>query len=440
MLDAIGISSVDELFQQIPADLHLGRELNLPEPQSELSLQQEMEVLLGNSGHPNPICFLGGGVYDHFIPAVVDEITSRGEFYTAYTPYQAEASQGTLQAFFEYQSLICRLTGMEVSNASLYEGATAVSEAVFMAMRVNGRHGNVVVAGSLHPEYLQVLQTYLHRLETEVIVIAPRDGVISAIDVAAAVNSQTCAVVMQQPNYFGCLEEIEQITQIAHQNGSLSILSFDAISPGMLKRPADYGVDIAVAEGQPLGTPLQYGGPLLGIFTCRKEFVRKMPGRLVGTTQDRNGKPCFVLNLQAREQHIRRDKATSNICTNQGLIALRTTVFLSVIGKYGLEKMAALSHQKARYAASRLTEIPGVELCFSRPFFREFAIRTPKPASELISRLAAHGINAGPALSGPGSAQIPGAENSFLLAFTEKRSVAEIDRLVQTISELLQSI
>ena len=397
-----------------------------------------MEALLQPGGEP-PACFLGGGVYDHFIPAVVDELTSRGEFYTAYTPYQAEASQGTLQAFYEYQTLICQLTGMDVSNASLYEGGTAVSEAVFMAMRVTGRHAKVVVAGSVHPEYRCVLETYLSQLETSVVTVPAENGVVNTDAITREIDETTCAVVIQQPNFFGCLEDVEEITKAAHLKGALAILSFDAFSPGLLKKPADYGVDIAVAEGQPLGTPLQFGGPLLGIFTCRKEYVRKMPGRLIGRTTDRNGKDCFVLNLQAREQHIRRDKATSNICTNQGLIALRTTVFLSVIGKQGLIQAAKLCHEKAAYAASVLTSIDGVELCFNRPFFREFAIRLPVKAEPVISTLASCGFNIGPELS---QFELPGfeaPENCLLIALTEKRTRKQIDDLKVALQQAITS-
>lgn len=448
MLDAIGVADIDELFRQIPAEVQLQRELQLAPPCSELTLQQEMELTLGLPPGPAPTCFLGGGVYDHFIPAVVDELTGRGEFYTAYTPYQPEASQGTLQAFYEFQSLICQLTGMEVSNASLYEGGTAVSEAVFMAMRVNDRHGKVVILGSVHPEYQQVVRTYLAELRTEVVVVPAKNGVVSPADVAAAVDADTCAVVMQQPNFFGCLEEIQAITDIAHKAGALAVLSFDAISPGILKKPGEYGVDIAVAEGQPLGTPLQFGGPLLGVFTCRNEFVRKMPGRLIGRTKDKNGKDCFVLNLQAREQHIRRDKATSNICTNQGLIALRATVFLAVVGKLGLQQMAGLCHEKARYAAEQLTMIPGVSLRFAQPFFREFVLRTPKPASEVLSQLAAAGVNAGPSLgrvfggtvsSSADSFGISDQDHCFLVACTEKRTRQEIDSFAAALRLILQS-
>lgn len=439
MLDAIGITDVDDLFQQIPEHLRLTRELRLPEPVSEMVLQQEMERRLGAAASSTNVCFLGGGVYDHFIPAVVDELASRGEFYTAYTPYQAEASQGTLQAFYEYQSLITQLTGMDVSNASLYEGGTAVSEAVFMAMRINNRHRRVLIAGSLHPEYRQVLETYFHRLGTDIVVAPADDGAVSPESVRCLLDSDTTAVVMQQPNFFGCLEDVQTITKLAHDVGALSILAFDSVSPGLLKRPADYGVDIAVAEGQPLGTPLQYGGPLLGMFTCRGEYVRKMPGRLIGKTRDRNGRECYALNLQAREQHIRRDKATSNICTNQGLLALRTTIFLSTIGPAGLRQMATLSHQKARYAAHVLTQIPGVRLRFERSFFREFTLETPRPATEVLRMLSEHGFNAGPEISRFSGIPFDRQENCFLVALTEKRTRSEIDDLAAALKGILSS-
>ncbi len=439
MFEAIGIQSIDELFAQIPKELQLTRELTLPQPVSELTLQQEMEQRLGQGGTSLKTCFLGGGVYDHFIPAVVDEMTARGEFYTAYTPYQAEASQGTLQAFYEYQTLITQLTGMDVSNASLYEGGTAVSEAVFMAMRINGRHQKVVFAATLHPEYRRVLVTYFARLGTELVELPHTNGVIDPAKCRAVIDSETTAIVIQQPNFFGCLEDVAALTEIAHEAGALSILAFDAVSPGLLKKPADYNVDIAVAEGQPLGTPLQYGGPLLGIFTCRTEYMRKMPGRLIGKTTDRKGKDCFALNLQAREQHIRRDKATSNICTNQGLLALRTTVFLATVGPLGLKQMATLSHQKARYAADLLTKIPGVSLKFNQPFFREFVLQTPLPSADVLPALAVRGINVGPDLARFEISNVKDWQNCFLVALTEKRTRSEIEHLAKALTEVLKS-
>ncbi len=290
MLQTIGAASVDELFEQIPPAIRLNRPLNLAPAAGEMELERELRGLASrNSGCGSRACFLGGGVYDHFIPAAVDEIAGRGEFYTAYTPYQAEASQGSLQAFFEYQSLICRLTGMDVCNASLYEGGTAVSEAAFMAMRVTDRHEKIVVLGSVHPEYRQVLRTYLSNLKCELVVVPTPAGTADLAKVKAAVDDRTACLVFQHPNFFGCLEEPEELTRVAREVGALSVVSFDPISLGLLRRPGDYGADVAVAEGQPLGIPMQYGGPFLGVFTCRNEYLRKMPGRLVGRTTDRSG-------------------------------------------------------------------------------------------------------------------------------------------------------
>ena len=376
MLRTIGAESIDELFQQVPADCRLARPLDLPPALTEMELERTVRTLAGkNVAGGERVCLMGGGVYDHFIPAAVDEVVSRGEFYTAYTPYQAEASQGSLQAFFEYQSLVCRLTGMDVSNASLYEAGTAVSEAAFMAMRVTGRHEKVVVLGSVHPEYRQVLETYLSNLKCELVVVGTHNGTVDPADLKKLVDDRTACLIFQHPNFFGCLEEPEELCRQARSVGALSVVAFDPISLGILRRPGDYGVDVAVAEGQSLGIPMQYGGPFLGIFTCRNEFVRKMPGRLVGRTTDRQGRPCYVLTLQAREQHIRREKATSNICTNQGLLALRATAYLSLVGPQGLKEASELCCRKAHYAAERLTRIPGVQLAFDRPFFKEFTLR-----------------------------------------------------------------
>jgi glycine dehydrogenase subunit 1 len=380
---------------------------------------------------------LGGGVYDHFVPAVVDEIVSRGEFYTAYTPYQAEASQGSLQAFFEYQSLICQLTGMDVSNASLYEGGTAVSEAAFMAMRVTGRHDKIVVLGSVHPEYRQILETYLRHLNCEVTVVATPDGTADPSDVAAALDDKTACLVVQHPNFFGCLENARELTELAHKRGALSIVSFDPVSLGLLARPGDYGADIAVAEGQSLGIPMQYGGPFLGIMACRQDFVRKMPGRLVGKTVDRNGKTCYVLNLQAREQHIRREKATSNICTNQGLLALRATVYLSVLGPTGLKEVATLCCQKAHYAAKQLVDVVGLKLMFDRPFFKEFVLRVDGGIEMLQQQARNGGYEIGPALRllpMNGALEKDKSTQGILVAVTEKRTRADIDGLVYALT------
>ncbi len=431
MLETIGARSVDELFEQIPGPLQLGRPLDLPAPLCELELEAEIRKLAGrNANTADRVCMLGGGAYDHFIPSAIDEIASRGEFYTAYTPYQAEASQGTLQAFFEYQSLICRLTGMDVSNASLYEGATAVSEAAFMAMRVTNRYDRVVMLGTVHPEYRQVLETYCSNLPTEIVTVPTPNGTADVNAVREAMSESTACLVIQHPNFFGCLEDAKTLTDIAHEFGALAVVSFDPISLGVLGKPGDYGADIAVAEGQSLGVPLQYGGPYLGILACRQKYLRKMPGRLIGTTIDRDGKPSYVLNLQAREQHIRRDKATSNICTNQGLLALRATVYLSLLGPQGLREVAELSCQKAHYAAEQISQIDGLELMFSGPFFKEFAIRCEGDPERYLEKARAAGIDIGPSLKQFSTLD---SGDGFLVAVTEKHTKDDIDRLVSVL-------
>jgi len=434
MLRAIGVPSMSTLLQQVPDELQLKRPLDLPRPLQELELEQHVKRLAGRN-RADRVCFLGGGAYDHYVPAVVDEVTGRGEFYTAYTPYQPEASQGSLQAFFEFQSLICALTGMDVSNASLYEGGTAVSEAVFMTMRVTGRHGKVAISEAIHPEYRQIIETYLRDHGTEIVSLPIQDGKTDVSAAAGLVDDQCSCVVFQHPNVFGCLEDTSELSELAHKHGSMSVVSFDPISLGLLQRPADYGADIAVAEGQSLGIPLQYGGPYLGILACRQEFVRKMPGRLITQTTDRDGRVCYALGLQTREQHIRRDKATSNICTNQGLLALRATVYLSLLGPQGIREAAELSLRKAHYAAQQLCQIPGIELMFSTPFFKEFTLKvTGRSVSSVIEAAAQTGFDIGPELSR--FPKIPSvAQDGILLAVTESRTRDEIDGLVAALTE-----
>src|SRR6266849_4861948 len=378
MLKQIGVSSVQDLFGSIPEFLQLKRPLNVPPALSEIELTQHLQQLAArNQSADEAVCFLGGGSYDHFIPAVVDSVAGRSEYYTAYTPYQAEASQGSLQAFFEYQTLICQLTGMEVSNASLYDGGSALAEAVLMALSITGRTGSVVVAESVHPEYRQTLATYMANLEARPVTLPTPKGFLDPDDLKRVLDDQTPCVVVQHPNFFGCLEEVEAVAEAAHARGAMFIVSFDTISLGLLKRAGQYGADIAVAEGQGLGNPMAFGGPYLGILASRQEYVRKMPGRLVGQTVDRQDRRCWVLTLQTREQHIRREKATSNICTNQGLLALRATVYLAALGPQGLRETAELCTRKAHYAAEQLTKLPGVRLRFDRPFFKEFALTVP---------------------------------------------------------------
>ncbi len=434
MLQTIGVASVDELFDQVPSELRLDRPLQLPPPMSEIELESHLRELASqNVGASGRISFLGGGIYDHFVPAAVDAIAGRSEFYTAYTPYQAEASQGSLQTFFEYQTLICQLTGMDVSNASLYEGASSVVEAVLMAMRVTKRRGKVVVLGSVHPEYRDTLTTYVRHLGCEIVTVPTPNGSADLNDVTRLIDEHTAAVIVQHPNFFGCLESPREIFAIAKQRGALAISVFDPISLGVLRNPAADGADIAVAEGQSLGIPLQYGGPYLGILACRQEFVRQMPGRLVGETVDRHGKRCFVLTLQsAREQHIRRERATSNICTNQGLLAIRATVYLSLLGPRGLREVAELSCQKAHYAAQQLKAIAGLVLAFDRPFFKEFVLRCDDNSAEIARQARAAGFDIGPALSRfPTLVAEHGtsANNWLSVAVTESRTKSQIDEL-----------
>ena len=426
MLDRIGAASVEELFSPIPSEVRFRRDLDIPAGLSEIELQSHLEALANkNQSASDAVCFLGGGAYDHFVPSVVDAIASRSEFYTAYTPYQAEASQGTLQAVYEYQTLMAQLTGMDVANASLYEGGSAVAEAVLMAMGITGRTGEVLVAESVHPEYRLTLETYVANLNCTVRTLPTPEGTLDPADVAAAVTDSTVAVIAQSPNFFGHLEEMADIGAAARKVGALFIDVFDAVSLGVLKTPGDFGADIAVGEGQGLGIPLGYGGPYLGILTCRQEYVRKIPGRLVGQTLDRNGKRCWVLTLQTREQHIRREKATSNICTNQGLFALRAAVHLTALGPAGLRETAESCARKAHYAAEQLTKIPGVELRFAAPFFKEFALKVPANVDALMVQLREQGYHAGLPLG----RWYPQFADSFTVAVTEKRTRHEIEGL-----------
>ncbi|MGE0533487.1 MAG: aminomethyl-transferring glycine dehydrogenase subunit GcvPA [Pirellulales bacterium] len=435
MLSAIGAGSLDELFAQVPAELRLQRPLDLPPALTELELTQHLgELAARTASTADKVCFLGAGSYDHFIPAVVDAIASRGEFYTSYTPYQPEASQGNLQAFFEYQTLITQLTGLDVSNASLYDGASAAAEAMLMTLAATRRHGRLVVARSVHPEYRQVLDTYLEHLGIELVTVGASDGALSPDDLAAALNDQTAGVLVQQPNFFGCLEEMAELAEVTHRAGALFVAAVDPVSLGILKRPGDYGADIVVAEGQALGSPMSFGGPYLGIMACREEFVRRMPGRITGQTVDRQGRRCWVLTLQTREQHIRREKATSNICTNQGLFALRACVYLSVLGPHGLREVAELSLRKSHYAAERLAAIDGLSLEFSRPFFKEFAVRAPQG---LVEPLLEHAYRDDGLLAGvPLGRWYPELADCFLVTVTEKRVRSEIDRLAASLSEV----
>lgn len=434
MLDTIGAASIEELLEQVPADYRLGRPLDLPPAMSEMELDRHTRQLSAKNAHTGShVSFLGGGAYDHFIPAVVDEIASRGEFYTSYTPYQAEVSQGNLQAMFEYQTLISRLTGLEISNNSLYDGATAAAEAVLMALAAGRGRTKVVLPASLHPEYRQTIVTYLEQLSAEVVTVPTPGGVVDADELRSVLDDQTACVLLQHPNFFGCLEEADEITRLTHEAGALMIAVFDPISLGLLKRPGDWheaegGADIAVCEGQALGSPLQYGGPYLGVMACRKSLVRRMPGRIVGQTTDRHGKRCFVLTLQTREQHIRRDKATSNVCSNQGLFALRATIYLSLLGPEGLRETANLCLQKSRYLADELVKTGRFELAFTSPTFKEFVLRDKQNnVADFINDGLDHGFLAGVPLG----QWYPELSDCLLIAVTEKRTKEELDRFVE---------
>ncbi len=433
MLRAIGVESFEELLETVPDAVRFRDDLNLPDPASELEAFQLLRRLSQKNKSVNDYaCFLGGGAYDHFIPAVVDHILLRPEFYTAYTPYQPEVSQGTLQAIFEYQSLICNLTEMDVTNASMYDGASALAEAALMAQHIKNRP-EVVISRGVNPFYRQVIRTYLHG---QAIAIREVDletaGGTDLEKLKQAVSETTAAVIVQHPNFLGILEEMEQIEALAHAKGALFVTSTDPISLGLLKPPGSYNADIATGDGQVLGNPLAFGGPYLGLFSVKKEFVRKMPGRLIGKTVDLEGKPGYVMTLQTREQHIRREKATSNICSNHSLNALAATVYLSLLGKQGIQEVARQCVQKSHYLAEEITKIPGFQLRFDRPFFKEFVLHTPVPPAEVISTLTDRGILPGIDLS-------PfdyGLESDLLVAVTEKRSKEEMDGFVEGLKKL----
>ncbi len=431
MLKAIGVSSFEELISDIPPEIRLKEDLKLPEPLSEYEVLKELrEISEKNLDLNHAISFLGGGAYDHFIPSAVFTIISRSEFYTAYTPYQAEVSQGTLQAIYEYQTMICRLTGMDVANASMYDGGSALAEAVLLALGHTGRN-EVIIAGPINPNYLSVVRTYTHPKKADIKLTRFDSGICDIDDLKSKVTDKTACVVVQQPNFFGNIEDVFEIEKLAHNVGALLIVAVDPISLGILIPPGEYGADVVVGEGQPLGIPLSFGGPYLGIFAVKEFLIRKIPGRLSGITIDRDGERGFVLTLQTREQHIRREKATSNICTNQGLMMLAATVYMALMGKHGLREVAKLCLQKSHYLAEQISKINGFKLKYNQPFFKEFVVQTPIPVSEIKRKLQQKKILPGIDLS-----KFDGYGDGLLIAVTEKRTKKEMDLFIEELKNL----
>ena len=434
MLRTIGVGSLEDLFQDVPTE-HRFPKLDLPAALTEMEVQAEMRNLASaNETVRDLVCFLGAGAYNHYIPAAVDSILRRGEFYTAYTPYQPEISQGTLQAIFDYQSLIAALTGMEVCNASHYDGATAVAEAVSMAYaHFRGKRSKVVLSPALHPQYRETVRAYNQGSD---ITLAgdhadadPKAGPQSLLPL---IDDSTALVIVQYPDFFGRIYDYTTLAEAAHAAGALLAVSANPLSLGLLTPPGDFGADIVTGEGQPLGIPLSFGGPYLGLFATRKEYVRRMAGRLVGETMDNRGQRAYVLTLTAREQHIRREKATSNICTNQGLMALAATVYLSLLGKHGLRQVAELCYHKAHYAALEIASLPGYDLWSDAPFFHEFVIRCPKPVAEINDLLLENGILGGYDLG----QDYPELSDHMLIAVTEMNTREDIDLLVDMLAEV----
>jgi glycine dehydrogenase subunit 1 len=436
MLREMGVAGIDDLFASIPAALRLKGPLPLAPALSEQELLEEMSRRAEDSRVPEPGAqFLGGGAYRHYSPALVDHLISRTEFYSSYTPYQPEISQGTLQAIFEYQTMICQLTELEVSNASMYDGASALAEAVLMAERTT-RGGRVVLSDRVHPEYLQVCRTYLANLDVAIATFGHRaDGSADPEAARRALREgKTSAVVVQHPNFFGCLEEIEAFAAAARESKTHLIVAVtEPISLGLLKGPGRQGADVVVGEGHSFGVPLSYGGPYLGFMAARQAFLRNMPGRIVGETRDVDGRRGYVLTLSTREQHIRREKATSNICTNEGLCALAASIFMAVLGRTGLRELAEHNHAKAAYARRKIAAVKGCSLPYAAPTFNEFTVRLPVPAEQAVRLLLDRGLVPGVPLS----RYFPGMERDLLVCVTETNPRDEIDRLADELGRLL---
>ena len=421
MLAALGIDTIDQLFADIPAEFR-NPALDLPAPLSELEIQRELGGLAAkNRPLGSGPSFLGAGSYDHFIPAIIKPLITRGEFLTAYTPYQAEASQGTLQVIYEFQTLVCNLYGMEVANAGMYDGATSLAEAALMACRVTKR-AKVALADTLSPAYSAVIRTYCQSQDISVETTSSDQMSRPALD------AETACLVLQYPNFFGYIEDLQSLVDAAHEQGALAVVSCDPTAMGMFQPPGHHGADIVTGDGQPLGIPASYGGPYVGLFATKQEYIRQMPSRLSGRTLDKNGKTGYVLTLQTREQHIRRERATSNICTNEALYALAATIYLATMGKHGLRRVAELCYHKAHYAAAKIGGLPGYSLPLSRPFFQEFVVQCPAPPAEINKKLMERNILGGLDVSGQ-------VADGMLLCVTEMNAREDIDTLVAALAE-----
>jgi glycine dehydrogenase subunit 1 len=433
MLDAMGLKTIDDLFTPIPEPLRFKGELDIPSRMDQITLTRHFTKLARkNINADEHACFLGAGIYDHYVPPTVGAIIGRSEFYTSYTPYQPELSQGVLQSIFEFQTLLVNLFGMDVANASMYDGATALAEAAIMAGELTGRK-RLVVPDSIHPIHREVLNTYVRHMHLSVDLIPTQNGVGDVDAIAAAVTDETAAVLIQHPNFFGNLEDVSRLGQIARDKGALFVVSVDPISLGLLNPPGEYDADIVVGEGQGLGCPMGYGGPLLGLFACKTKFLRRLPGRIVGQTLDGDGKRAFVMTLRTREQDIRRERATSNICSNEALYALAASVYMATMGKQGMRQVAELCLQKSHYAATEIAKLDGYALAFpDKPFFKEFVITTPVAPSIINEKLMERGIIGGFDLTN----HYPVLGNAMLVAVTEQRTKEEIDAFVSALAEI----
>ena len=436
MLDAIGVDSIDDLFETIPADLRLDRPLELEDGLSETECFDHLAALAArNADADRELCFIGGGMYDHYSPAIVDAITQRSEFLTPYTPYQPEVSQGGLQVMFEFQTAISELTGLPVANASLYEGPSSVASAAYLALGAAKGRRKLVVSRGLHPHSRETLRTYSRGFGSDVVEVGLEGGLTDRNELTEALDEETAAVFFQNPNFLGGIEDLAELASVAKDAGALAVAAVDPISLSVLRPPGECGIDVALGEGQPLGGRLDYGGPSFGFFAATEEHMRRMPGRIAGETTDSDGRRGFVLALQTREQHIRREKATHNICTSQALNALGGVIYLAWLGKRGFVELGELLAQRTAYARERLAGIDGVELLHEAPVFREVAVSVDAPIRDVMDRVSEEGIAAGYPLG----REYPEFENGLLVAVTERRSVAELDRLADALDRAINA-